>query len=550
MLLYLKHFNVRLFRSNGRVYVWLTAQEECLGGALAGLVEKFPVVDLFAGPGGLGEGFTGGRADGYKTRFSPTVSIESNRDAFRTLHLRHFLRAFPNGEFPEGYYRYLKGEITLADLYEAHPIERGHADLSAHQISLGPDNHEHVRKLIARRLKGHSRWVLVGGPPCQAYSLVGRSRMMGDPNFEKDARHFLYLEYLRIIIDHAPPVFVLENVKGLLSATVEGGLVVNRILADLSRPKEALGNGSNGLAYKLYSLSDEDLLSEHADPKQFLIKAEEYGVPQRRHRIFIVGIRSDVPVKPGKLTPHLPPSVRQTIGNLPRIRSGISKGNDSYNSWIREIQSINQNQIRRELNGHEFASDVADAIRYCVDRSEKPLERSSRRYPAAPKKDYPALASIYDPRLDHLESHEARSHMPSDLRRYAFASSFASTAGRSPCLYDFPASLLPQHKNVEMGRAGKMFADRFRVQLPSGPSTTITSHISKDGHYFIHYDETQCRSLTVREAARLQTFPDNYKFEGPRTSQYHQVGNAVPPYLAMQIAEVVAEALDAMKASE
>src|SRR5690606_5990996 len=130
-----------------------------------------------------------------------------------------------------------------------------------------------------------------------------------------------------------------------------------------------------------------------------------------------------------------------------------------------------------------------------------------------------------DSRLAALDSHEARAHMASDLRRYAFAASFASITGKSPKLADFPEELLPEHQNVELGREGKMFADRFRVQLPDQPSTTITSHISKDGHYFIHYDPLQCRSLTVREAARLQTFPDNYKFEGPRTAQYHQVGN-------------------------
>jgi DNA (cytosine-5)-methyltransferase 1 len=126
--------------------------------------------------------------------------------------------------------------------------------------------------------------------------------------------------------------------------------------------------------------------------------------------------------------------------------------------------------------------------------------------------------------------------MESDLARYAFVSSFGRQVGRSPRLSDFPPYLLPDHKNVKSNK----FVDRFKVQLRSKPATTITSHISKDGHYFIHYDPNQCRSLTVREAARAQTFPDNYYFEGNRTQKYVQVGNAVPPFLARHIAKKVA----------
>ena len=125
--------------------------------------------------------------------------------------------------------------------------------------------------------------------------------------------------------------------------------------------------------------------------------------------------------------------------------------------------------------------------------------------------------------------------MDTDLERYLFAACFAKVHGKSPNLHDFPDELNPDHKSAGTGN----FSDRFRVQVAGEPATTITSHISKDGHYFIHYDGSQCRSLSVREAARIQTFPDNYFFCGPRTSQFHQVGNAVPPFLALQIARCV-----------
>ena len=504
----------------------------------------YPVVDIFAGPGGLGEGFSSQLRGKTDTYFRSVVSIEQDASAHKTLLLRHFLRAFKDKGFPEDYYRYLQGSISIDDLYRLHPHEKSCADKSAIRISLGANNHYFVRALIADRLQKNRKWALVGGPPCQAYSLVGRSRMMGDPAFEQDERHFLYREYLRIIIDHAPPVFVMENVKGLLSARVNGELVINRIIADLSAPKNALGMASNGLGYKLFSLSEDELPDRDVDPRIFLVRAEEYGVPQARHRMFIVGVRSDINVKPAKLRRHEPPSLEQTIGDLPKIRSGISKGEDSFERWRSEIMKLDPAPVRQELNGHTYAGELVKHLSINLERPARELEKLSKQYPAKARCSYGVIDSVYDPRLSVLDSHEARSHMPSDLRRYCFAASFAAVTGRSPRLSDFPASLLPNHANVEDGRAGKMFADRFRVQLPKQPSTTVTSHMSKDGHYFIHYDPEQCRSLTVREAARLQTFPDNYRFEGTRTSQYHQVGNAVPPYLASQIAAIIGDLLD------
>lgn len=503
---------------------------------------QIPVVDLFAGPGGLGEGFSTLEDAKGNSVFQSVLSIENDEFAHRTLLLRHFFRSFRRDDIPEPYFDYLRKQISFDQLRSQYAKEFSDAEKSALKLTLCPENHNRIKRSIRAKLNGSKYWVLVGGPPCQAYSLVGRSRMMRNPDFEKDIRHFLYKEYLKIISDHWPPVFVMENVKGLLSATIAGESVVGRIVDDLSDPLKACTGKKNGPKYRLFSLTEPDQACGEVDPRQFVVRSEEYGVPQARHRMFIVGIRDDLSVKPDQLKSHSGPTVKQTIGNLPSIRSGLSRESDSAERWREIICGLDVRNFRKQLNGAKYAGNLVSEIRLFTDIELKyPESRSSLRYPGRFRSNHSALSFLYDEYLPVLTGHESRGHMASDLQRYFFCSTFAKVNKRSPKLGDFPEDLLPAHKNVELGRSGKMFCDRFRVQLPNSHSTTITSHISKDGHYFIHYDPIQCRSLTVREAARLQTFPDNYHFEGPRTSQYHQVGNAVPPYLARQIAEIISE---------
>jgi len=501
----------------------------------------YPILDLFAGPGGLGEGFSELYNSNGSRVFKSVASIERDEFAYQTLLLRHFYKSFKRQNVPDDYYAYLEGRIDKEELIERNSANWEHAKATALKISLGEETHNEVQQIISDKLNSSKKWALIGGPPCQAYSLVGRSRMMNNPEFEEDERHFLYKEYLKIIIDHRPPVFVMENVKGLLSAKVNGESVVDKIVEDLRSPRRAIEKNKNGLKYKLYSLSQSGEVVEEIEPKSFIVRAEEYGVPQARHRMFILGVRADIDVVPRTLEKSEPPSVEQIISSMPKIRSSISRRKDDYYEWKEELLSVSAtswipSKKKEDICIKKEIKSALTTIRYT------PMDKSSTKYkpPRVMKSWY------FDDRLKVATCHEARSHMVSDLHRYLYASAHASALDISPKLRDFPEELLPAHKNVKDGCEGKMFSDRFRVQVKSRFSTTITSHISKDGHYFIHYDPSQCRSLTVREAARLQTFPDNYHFEGPRTAQYHQVGNAVPPYLAVQIAEVVKEVLDNM----
>ena len=499
---------------------------------------QYPVVDLFAGPGGLGEGFAELRTDDSTPVFRSVASIEKEKFAYQTLLLRHFYRSFRREDVPDSYYDYLASRISREELVSGNIENWEEAKRAVLQISLGTEKQNEVRKLIKHRLQGRKRWVLVGGPPCQAYSIVGRSRRKWDPD---DKLHFLYEEYLQLIVDHEPPVFVMENVKGLLSARVKNESVIDKIIRDLSSPQEAVRRNGKGLEYSLYSLSHSGEIKGDVDPRFFVVRAEDYGVPQARHRMFILGIKSDIKIRPQILEKKDSPAVGQIIGDMPRIRSGVSRQKDSGRLWREIITSANSSAWFPSRN--EKNRLIKKVIRSAVQEIKvSDLETSSKtyRFPSVMSKWY------HDGHLGDLISHEARTHMESDLHRYLFVSSYGVAFDTSPKLADFPGELLPAHKNVQAGCEGKMFSDRFRVQVKSEVSRTVTSHISKDGHYFIHYDPAQCRSLSVREAARLQTFPDNYFFEGPRTAQYHQVGNAVPPYLAIQIAEIVKDVLDRM----
>ena len=340
---------------------------------------------------------------------------------------------------------------------------------------------------------------------------------------------------------------MLENVKGLLTSKNRDVRMLPRILDDLSFPAEALKIArADARKYRPYALVQRQAPlfwaeEQPPDGEEYIVKAEEFGIPQMRHRIFIVGVRADIPLRPASLE-HLPEvTTGDVLSDLPAIRAGLTREADSLESWRSAVSEI---QNYRFMSSSEpRLTKVLDEIRRIVremGRSDLDMGVAYVPHRARPR----ALGHWYRKDAIGLVQHESRAHMRSDLHRYLFAAAFGRIYCRSPELVDFPKELHPAHKNMERAlEGGELFNDRFRVQLQSRPSTTITSHISKDGHYYIHYDPIQCRSLTVREAARLQTFPDNYYFEGNRTEQYHQVGNAVPPLLALEIARVVYDLL-------
>ena len=500
------------------------------------------VIDLFAGPGGLGEGFAS-LDEGRK--FKIAVSAEMEASAYQTLTLRSFFRQTRGDAKAERAYYDFCNSASAPHPRDVCVLAWRVAEAEARQLELGVDGHNKtLDQIIDSKRLDPDRTLVIGGPPCQAYSLVGRAKNQGTAGYvaTEDHRHFLYREYLRILHKARPAVFVMENVKGILSSQVGGRRVFHDILRDLCHPGKALHRpvAKQGEGYRIYSLVAPTHFVRGMEPaaidaNDFVVRSEMYGVPQARHRVILLGIREDLQIAPPKRLQALDAvTVRDAISELPKLRSRLST-NDDPASWEQTIKSL-VSELSADASEHGMLN-MSEALSSCVQKVSGQLPVGALRVSldALVAGQSKFLHWVQDSKLEVWLNHEARSHMASDLGRYFYAAAFADKFRRSPKGHtDFNLlGLAPRHANWQSGK----FEDRFRVQLFDHPGTTVTSHIAKDGHYFIHPDPSQCRSFTVREAARVQSFPDNYFFQGNRTQQYQQVGNAVPPFLALGIAQ-------------
>ena len=401
-------------------------------------MKLYTVIDLFAGAGGLSEGFV-------QAGFVPIAHVEMDKDACNTLRTRccfHYLRA--NNQL-DVYYKYLKGEITRETLYASVPAEVTNAVINV-EISDKTINDTFDKiKLLA---KGRKIDMIIGGPPCQAYSLLGRHRKA----MENDPRTLLYLQYGKFLKEFSPKGFVFENVPGLLSA--KKGEHFQNLQAYFDE-----------LGYKVHFK---------------MLNASDYGVLQERHRIIIVGWQKN---NNDMGYPDIKKSstdavINDILGDLPLLKAG-------------EIEMVSS--YKKENNSYLRESGIrADGERFVTQNITRPVNAND--------------AAIYAYAIKLWDSKQVRV-------KYT----------------DLPIELRTQ-KNEDS------FLDRFKVVNGKGNAHTVVAHLAKDGHYYIHPSLNVCRSISVREAARMQSFPDNFYFEGSRSAMFKQIGNAVPPLMAKTIA--------------
>lgn len=399
-------------------------------------MSNYNFIDLFAGASGLSDGF-------IRAGYNPIAHIEMNEDACYTIRTRtayHFLKE--NNEY-KNYIKYLKKDISREKLYSFIPDELIKNTIN---IEIGNNNINDIFQTIKKLAKGKEVDFIIGGPPCQAYSMLGRHQ----EDIEKDPRNKLYIQYGRFLKEFNPKFFVFENVPGLISA---GGGVH---LKNLKKYFRKLGYE---LDYKILNSGD-------------------FGVLQSRKRVIIIGWKKDINFE------------------YPDFDKIIHK--NTTNDLFKDLKSLNP--------GEKY-----DIIEY-TSRNNKYLKNSNIRNG-----------------LDFVTQHISRPHNAKDLEIYRLA--IEKWNENTRLKYNELPEYLKSHKNE------KSFLDRFKVVNGDGLSHTVVAHIAKDGHYYIHPDIHQVRSISVREAARIQSFADDFFFEGSRTSAFKQIGNAVPPLMAYEIAK-------------
>jgi DNA (cytosine-5)-methyltransferase 1 len=407
-------------------------------------------IDLFAGAGGLSEGF-------LRAGFKPIAHVEMDKAACNTLKTRiayHYLKSNNNSGI---YYAYLKGEIKRPELYKLIPVRLLDSVIN---LPIGPEANETIFNLISEHLNGEEIDLIIGGPPCQAYSLVGRAR--SDDGMKSDPRNHLYVQYAKYLQKYNPKMFVFENVLGLKSA--KKGIYLENM------EKLFLKKG-----YKM---------------KLFTLSAINFGVLQNRRRVIIIGWREGINAElPDLETIRIASDfkVDSIFNDLPKINAG--EGVDKYDNYRTETNKyLDQKSIRNGIN--------------------------------------------------ILTQHIARPHSEQDKNIYRIAVNKWNNKQQRLDYNDLPDNL-KTHNNRHS------FIDRFKVVAQDlNYSHTVVAHIAKDGHYYIHPDIEQNRSISVREAARLQSFPDNYYFEGAkegqnRTAAFKQIGNAVPPLMSENLANAI-----------